>query len=148
MLRETPGPPPSLLCLLSDSRLPGFAESRFPRRAMSILLCSGLRTKEWVRVTDRGGPGTIRPETLPSRVRPLPSSPTSRSEPQEAACLRSWVVTRCPEVMARSSAPQAQLRAPRRRAALSAAPPSWLCSAPRVRASSGTAWCWKTWPTL
>ena len=66
----------------------------------------------------------------------------------EAVCRADSAVriTGFPEVIAVSSTPQMQLPCPRRWAVPSAVPSSWLYSAPRVRALSGTAWYRRTWP--
>lgn len=119
-----------------------------------IAVCSGLMIKKWVQmiqqeILDINNAGVIHSETLAvgSKFSHLkPPFHISESLRRQAAALTAVRTTGFPEVITVSSTPRTQLPCPRRWTALSAAPSSWLYSAPRGPASSATACCRKTWP--
>lgn len=135
------------LSLLPDSLLPGFAYSRFTRKPNAYCCVFRSVIKRRGRTAPWGTPWAGRrwPRSPGGRTaRPaFPQACRRRPAPRPGATTAGSA-----EVPAVSSSPRTQHLRPHWRTVLSAAPSNWLYSAPCVRASSGRAWCWKTWPIL
>lgn len=140
-----PGFTPAGLCIFKVS-----CESR-----VHIAVSSGLIIKKWVpMIRQRKFWASVMLASFPwqpwqSRVSSLTSRPHftfPKPSRGQSVPLVLGLIADFPEVITVSSTPQTQRRCPRCWTVLSAVPSSWLCSAPRVPALSGTAWCWKTWP--